>query len=102
MTEPSQGETANLRTRPTVKQRAAALNVSPRLISMADAVLRLRPDLEGDLMAGRMTVNKAHEIATKANKPTPRDRLVKAWNNASDEDRTWLLAQVISPEKSDP
>lgn len=83
--------TANLQRRLTVKERAALVNVSPRLISMADKVVRLRPDLEPQIMAGTMTVNQAHRIATGATKPTSWDRLVTAWNNASDDDRARLL-----------
>ena len=54
--------TANLQI--TVKQAAKAVNVSERSVYMAKAVLRLRPDLEAQIMAGEMSLNQAHQIAT--------------------------------------
>lgn len=75
----------------TQKQLAVAFNVSERGIRMAGVVLRLRPDLEAEVMAGRMSLNEAHRIATGKAKPTSWDRLVRAWNNASDDDRGRLL-----------
>lgn len=87
--------TANLQPKLTVKQRAELMNVSERLVYMADKVMRLRPDLEGEIMAGRMTVNRAYQIATGAKKPTSWDRLVTSWNNASREERALFLAHIL-------
>lgn len=79
---------------PTRKQLAVVFNVSERLVAMAAKVSRLRPDLEADIMAGTMSVNEAHRIATGSSKPTSWDRLARAWNNATDDDRSRLLIIV--------
>jgi hypothetical protein len=63
---------ANLQSRLTVKQEAKLMNVSERLVYMAGKVLRLRPDLEPEIAAGRMSINEAHRIAT--GKPKQRRR----------------------------
>ena len=83
--------TANLQPVLTVKVRARMANVSERMIYMAMAVLRLRPDLADEIDAGRMSVAKAHRIATGKAKATSWDRLLTAWNNASDHDRDRLV-----------
>lgn len=71
----------------TVKQAARLMNVSERAVYMAAKVQRLRPDLAEEIRAGRMSTNAALRIAEGKSKPTSWDRLVRAWNNASDDDR---------------
>lgn len=80
--------------RVTRKQAALIMNVSERMVSMASTVLRLRPDLEPALMAGTMSMNAAYRLATGKPKPTSWDRLLSAWNSATDDDRANLLAQI--------
>jgi hypothetical protein len=87
-------KTANLQRRLTVKQAATIMNVSERLVYMVRAVRRLRPDLAAMVEAGTMTLNEAHRIATGKAKPTSWDRLVKAWNNATPEERARLLDET--------
>jgi hypothetical protein len=85
---------ANLQPRLTVKQAAVMLNVSERLIYMAGKVQRLRPDLGDKVMAGEMSLNEAHRIAIGKRRATSWDRLLTAWNSATDEDRARLLKQA--------
>lgn len=92
--------TANLQARITVKQAALLMNVSERSVYMARKVHRLRPDLAALIDAGQMTLNEAHSIATCKAKGTPWDRLVSAWNAASDADRSRLLIEAQSDERS--
>jgi hypothetical protein len=87
--------TADLQRRITVKQAALAMNVSERNVYLAKKIMRLRPDLAPELTAGRMTLNEAHRIATSKRKATSWDRLVKAWNNASDNDRERFVFAIM-------
>jgi hypothetical protein len=82
-----------------VKQAAELMKVSERGIYMARKVLRLRPDLEPEIMAGRMSINEAHRLATAKAKPTSWDRLVKAWNSATDEDRERLVFLILGRKR---
>jgi hypothetical protein len=75
----------------TTKQVTALMNVSERSVYTARKVMRLRPDLEPAIMAGRMSLNEALRVAEERVKPTSWDRLVKAWSAATDEDRARLL-----------
>lgn len=92
--------TANLQsTRVTVKQAAAAMNVSERMVYMAMSLMRSgRPDLVRRVEAGEIDLHKALSIAEgrQKTKPTSFDRLVKAWNSATDDDRQKLLEQALS------
>ena len=85
--------TANLQS-PTVKQLSTALNVSERLVYMSMAINRLRPDLGDLIMAGTMSTNQAYRIATGKAKATSWDRLLAAWNSATEADRKRLLDLV--------
>ena len=76
----------------TVKQAAELMNVSERTVYMAKKVLRLRPDLEPEIMAGKMSLAEAHRIAIGRPKPTNWNRLVRAWCAATDDERARLLA----------
>jgi hypothetical protein len=78
----------------TLRQTAEVFNVSERLIYAARKVLRLRPDLEPEVMSGSMSLNEAHRVATGKSKPTSWDRLVRAWGNATDDDRARLIEQA--------
>ena len=90
--------TANLQPVLTVKDAARLMNVSERLVYMARAVQRLRPDLADEVDAGRMSVAKAHRIATCKAKATSWDRLLTAWNNATDDDRDRLVFAIMKAE----
>jgi excisionase family DNA binding protein len=78
----------------TVKQAAQALGVSERTIYMARRLGRLRPDLATRVRAGEMSVNKALQVAEGKTRPCTWDRLVRAWNAATDDDRARLLAEA--------
>jgi hypothetical protein len=90
-------ESANLQ-RLTVKQAAQLLNVSERSIYSARRVVRLgRHDLVAKMQAGELTVHAALRIAENKPRPTTWDRLVRAWNNATDDDRGRFLL-CVAPE----
>lgn len=93
-------DTPNLQKRTTVKQAAELWNMSERKMYMARAVMRLRPELWPELEAGRMSMNKAYCIATGKTKPTSYDRLVRAWNNASNDEKMRFLEE-LSGDPSD-
>jgi len=92
------GTTANLQPVLTVKVRARLMNASERMVYMAGAVLRLRPDLADEVDAGRMSVSMAHRIATGKAKASSWDRLLTAWNNATDDDRGRLVFAIMKAE----
>ncbi len=83
----------------TVKEAAKLMNVSERCIYMAAAVARVRPDLAAEVEAGRMSINRAHAIAKGKPTPTSWDRLVSAWNNATDDDRERLTFAILRHRK---
>jgi hypothetical protein len=56
---------------------------SERMVYMARKVMSLRPDLEPEILAGKMSRNEAHRIATGKAKPTSWNRLVSVWNAAT-------------------
>lgn len=74
--------------------RSISAHCSP-MIYMCAVVDRLRPDLAAKIERGEMSVNEAHRIATGKAKPTSWDRLTKAWNNASEDDRDRLTFQIL-------
>lgn len=78
----------------TVRQIAQLMNVSERSIYKCKAIMRVRPDLEGPIMAGTMSIDEAHRIAFGRPKPTPLDRLVKAWNAVTDDERAMFVRHV--------
>lgn len=94
-------DTANLQSpRLTVKDAARLMNVSERMVYVAGVVLRLRPDLAAKVEAGTMSMNEAHRIATGKAKATSWDRLVRAWNNASDDDRARLALLILKDRRA--
>lgn len=90
--------TANLQI--TVKQAATMMGVSERSVYMAMRVKRLRPDLFEHIGAGEISLNKALAIIESKPKPTTYDKLLAAWNSATDQDRERLLAIVLSDGES--
>jgi len=66
--------TANLQKKPTVKQIAAAFNVSERMIYMAGKLCRLRPDLASAVERGELSLHKALNIAEGKPPKAPRPR----------------------------
>lgn len=87
--------TANLQTpRLTVRQAAQLMNVSERSVYKVRAIFRVRPDLEPVIWDGTMSIDEAHRVAFGRAKPTPMDRLVKAWNAVSDAERAMFVAHV--------
>jgi hypothetical protein len=86
----------------TIKQAAEVMNVSERMIYMARAVQRSRPDLADKIAEGTMSMAEAYRLTTKKPKPTSYSRLVKAWNAASTQDQGRLLAELsLSTDKLD-
>lgn len=79
----------------TVAEASKIMGVSERLVYMARKISRLRPDLVPAIEAGELTLNKAMEMATGKGKPSSWDRLVKAWNAASDEERQRLVQHAM-------
>jgi hypothetical protein len=88
--------TANLQApQMTVKQAAKLFKISERLIYMSRRLLLMgRPDLVAKVKAGEMSINAALREAEERAKPTSWDRLVTAWNNATDDDRG-RLAMIL-------
>lgn len=78
----------------TIRQIAQMMNVSERSIYKCKAIMRVRPDLEAPLMNGTMSLDEAHRIAFGRAKPTPLERLVKAWNAVTDEEREMFVRHV--------
>lgn len=96
----NRAQTANLQpSRVTVKDAARLMNVSERLIYMAKEVERLRPDLVPRIEAGELSLNKALRLAKGKPKPTSWDRLVRAWNNATEDDRARLALWILRAER---
>jgi hypothetical protein len=82
----------------TLKQAAQIMNVSERMVQKASVVMRLRPDLEPLLWNGQMSMDRAYRIARglpERTKPTSWDRLVQAWNAATDEDRERMMFKIM-------
>jgi hypothetical protein len=79
----------------TVAQAAKIMGVSERSVYMARKISRLRPDLVPAIEAGHLTLNRAMAMITGKSKPSSWDRLVKAWNAASDEERQRLVRQAM-------
>jgi hypothetical protein len=85
--------TANLQI--TIKQAATLMNVSERSVYMARKVGRNRPDLEPEIMAGRMSLHHAYQLSTNnRTKPTKLAKLLALWRSASDEDRKKFLILI--------
>ena len=85
--------TANLQTL-TVKEAARLMNVSERSVFTARKIARLRPDLVPRIEAGEMSLNAAAQMLTNRPGPTAYEKLVKAWNAASEEDHVHFLVAV--------
>ncbi|MDH0127061.1 hypothetical protein N7376_24130 [Brucella intermedia GD04153] len=77
-----------------LKTAAKMMNVSERMVYMCRKVCELRPDLEKEIDAGRMTVNKAYNLALGRKPPSSWDKLVTAWNNASEDDHARFIVQL--------
>lgn len=84
--------TANLQI--TVKEAARIMNVSERSVYMMRKIMRLRPDLIPDIEAGTLTINAAMDKINKKPPQTSWERLVKAWNAATEEDRIRLISEA--------
>jgi hypothetical protein len=86
----SANHTANLQM--TTAQAAKQMNVSERLVYMSRELMATgREDLCQAVARGEMTTHAALKTAKPEKydkpKPTSWDRLVRAWNSATDEDR---------------
>jgi hypothetical protein len=85
------GSTANLQ---TAKQWAAHLGISERQMHKAGEIMRYRPDLMDRVVAGGTSLHAAWLEATGREKDTPWIRLVRAWNNATPEDRARFMEEM--------
>lgn len=79
----------------TVKRAAELMNVSPRMIYKAREVRRLRPDLEPEIKAGRLSMHKAWLIARGKKPPTKREKFIRVWNALDVDDQSWLTFQIM-------
>ncbi len=87
--------TANLQAKVTVKEAAKLMNVSERSVYMAMKVLRSgRQDLIDAIDKGEISTNKAVSMLENKAKPTKYDRLVKAWNACSEEEKARFLVAI--------
>jgi hypothetical protein len=77
----------------TAKQMAKQLGISERQLYKAGTIMRLRPDLMQKVAAGEMKVHAAYREAKGESKPTSWDRLVRAWLNATYEDRQRFIKE---------
>lgn len=84
--------TANLQI--TVKEAARIMNVSERTVYMSRKIARLRPDLVPAIEAGALTLNAAMAQIDERPKQTSWERLVKAWNAATEDDRIRLISEA--------
>jgi hypothetical protein len=91
--------TANLR---TAKQWAEHLGISERQMHKVGEVMRYRPDLMDKVAAKEMSVHAAWLEATGRDKDTSWDRLVRAWLNATYEDRCRFLKEVAGWTEEPP
>lgn len=82
----------------TVAQAAQIMNVSERSVYLARKVAGLRPDLVPAIESGVLSVNAAIEQIDGKKKTSTWDRLVKAWNAATDEDRARLIAEATGAD----
>lgn len=79
----------------TAKQAAKDAGVSERqLFKGAEILRRGRHDLFDKVMAKKMSMHAAWLEARGEPKPTSWDRLVTAWNNATEEERARLIEQA--------
>ena len=80
----------------STKQLAQMWNVSERGIYKALTIRRLRPDLGEQIMAGTMSLDAAFRIAKGKAKSTSWDRLLTAWNSATNDDHVRLMDHILS------
>jgi hypothetical protein len=78
----------------TAKQFAAEHGISERQLFKAAEVKRYRPDLFKKVMAKELSLHAAWLEATGREKDTPWIRLVRAWNNATPEDRARFMDEM--------
>ena len=85
----------------TVKQAAAAFNISERTVYLARELLTYnRPDLERHVMAGTLTIAAALKISNPnkyARKPSPLKALVTAWARCDASMKLAFLEAIGGP-----
>jgi hypothetical protein len=84
-------DTANLQ---TAKQWAERLGVSERQLHKAGEIMRYRPDLMEKVTAKEISLHSAWLEATGREKDTSWIRLVRAWNNATPDDRARFMEEM--------
>ncbi len=84
---------ANLQSMPrlTIKQAAALMNVSERLVYMCKRIRRTRPDLAAAVERGELSVNAATRIMDGTKPPDRFGALCRAWNRASESEQGRFL-----------
>ncbi|WP_117195113.1 hypothetical protein [Rhizobium terrae] len=78
----------------TVKDAARLMNVSERSIYTARKITRLRPDLVSRIESGELSLNAAAKMITNRAGPTTYEKLIQAWNAASEDDQGRFLVAV--------
>ena len=76
-------------------QTSRLMGVSERSVRMVKRAVRLRPDLGPALRAGTISIREALRIAEGRAKPTSWDRLMRAWNAATEDDRGRLALIIL-------
>jgi hypothetical protein len=84
-------DTANLQ---TAKQWAEHIGVSERQLHKAGEIIRYRPELWERVKAGELSIHAAWLEATGREKDTSWMRLVRAWNNATPDDRARFMEEM--------
>jgi hypothetical protein len=79
----------------SIRAIAAALNVSERMVYLADRLRRSgRTDLIEAVEHGDMTMAAAIREITGTHLPSRYDKLVLAWNRCDDDERTRFLMNL--------
>jgi hypothetical protein len=76
----------------TVKEAAELWGVSERTANMLRTVQKLRPDLAAAAADGEIAISSAYRTAT--GRDSTWERLVQAWNKASDEEREQFCQEL--------
>jgi hypothetical protein len=79
----------------TVKQGAALMSVSERMVYMCKRVMRMRPDLGDAMTRGELSAHAALKIATGRNsQPDRYDALIRAFNRCSADEKARFLVSL--------
>ncbi|MBO9168342.1 hypothetical protein [Rhizobium sp. L245/93] len=80
----------------SVKHAALVMNISERSVYTAKKIACLRPDLVPKIESGELSLNAAMAMINPKPSASNYDKLVKAWNSASEHDRLKLIRALNS------